>query len=515
MSGTRLLAVPELLRWVLSNLSVAELAPLLGASCAFLEAGSQLVWKELHDPLPLFAPLLKPSDSPRAEHEPLKITIPNKVDRKVWQRFRLYASCVRKLTNYGRSMAGPVEWHGLEKLRSFAPITPNVRVLWLTWRAEDPVVQPYWDMIWLFLGSATTSLRCHGDWSRGSSAEPMTSVLERARDVRSALVDLTLSSTALISREELRALESRLQPFSQVCTLRLNTSMIDGAIMSYIRRLPNLRTLTLSDPRNFLDRAHRWKPLPIEQGWTGEPYPSLNSVCLSQFGGRMVERLLAGQPSLLRNVTSLNLEMHCGTDRAAPIRSLCEVFRLVANTSRSLHDLTVEWSSSMEVAYRIPAQALAVLFPLHLRRLTLHYIRLNKDSLGISEIQGEWPALTHLILPHQPAWPTDLVQLAQRKTLRVLSVDIKPPRQIDSDAMADTHPSPRPVAPFCLKSQFNLGSVGLPQINELARPLFKCWPDLTLEWHGPVSGWSSIEEPTREGLELLMQGVEEARSESG
>ncbi|KAG8718005.1 hypothetical protein FRC09_013318 [Ceratobasidium sp. 395] len=468
MSATQFFAVPELLCWTLSNLSPAELAPLLSANHVFFEIASRLVWKELHDPLPLFALLDELSGTPGAEHQALRITIPYKVDDQVWQRFQFYAESVRKVTNYCNSTGAVVEYHGLDYLRGLAPIAPDVRALWFSWSTEETAPQPYWDMIWLLLGPATASLRCYGYRTSGLFAQQMSSVLERARSVGSALADLTVYPSTPINQGELSTLESRMRPFDQVSTLRLSLPMIDGPVMDYTRGLPNLRTFTLSTWGDLVTGPSSWRSLVIKPRWTGESYPCLDSVRLSQITSPIIEGLLFAQPSLLCNITSLALEI-CSSQYDAHILSIISnIFWVIGGVSCGLQDLAVEWPSSMQVTYLIPARVLASLFPLDLRRLTLHRVRLDDDSLGIPEIHGKWPALTHLIAPYQPAWPTDLVQLAERETLQVLHVDIKPPRDSDLDAMADT-PTSRSAAPLRLESQFDLDAVPRPEVVELAR----------------------------------------------
>ncbi|KAG8718003.1 hypothetical protein FRC09_013316 [Ceratobasidium sp. 395] len=463
MSSVAIFTTPELMRLVLSNLSIVELTPLLRASRALFTQCALIVWKELKDPLPLFALLDRPSGpkSPR-------ITIPETISPQVWERFELYASCVRSVTNYGCSIASSVEWHGLHHLRGPGPIAPSVRTLGFVWRSEA-TMPSYWDIIQLLLGPATTSLSCHGHWSNSLSfAQPMNSILERAQAVGSPLLDVTLCPSSPIEEGALRSLESGLRPFNRVSALELSVPVVSGIILDHIRRLPDLRTLCLSTwAADIHPRRSHQNSLEMQPGWTGEPYPRLDSVRLSRVPGPVIERLLNAQPSLLGNVTSLTLKLDSGRSIGS-VTSVPSIFSLIASMSRRLQDLTVEWPISMRNTSVILAQDLALLFPLDLRRLTLHRVCLNADSLGIAGVQGTWPRLTHLVMPRQAVWPTGLVQLAKRSNLQVLNVDIKPPRQSDLETMATTRTS---TSVSCLRliSGFDLKSTSPELKTKLAR----------------------------------------------
>ncbi|KAG8793782.1 hypothetical protein FRC12_001636 [Ceratobasidium sp. 428] len=461
--------MPELVLIILSYMSVSECAKLLSVNSIFFRAGAGFVWKELFDPAPLFAVLDKPLRQIDNDYRPLVISIPTRIARKRWQRFRIYADCMRKVTNFHPVFERRIEWSGLGHLRARAPVAlcvDTIEFLWHNYDASE--AWDFWKVIRLLLGPTTLTLRCYGSSvSRGLLVEHARHMLEYAQAVGSNLINLTQQTASSENNKEIEALVLQICACKQLTTLQLGSELVSGLVLNYLCSLPNLQQLTFSAPPQS-NKPSVCQSLEVDNIMAGLPFPSLQSLFLSYISCAAIGQLFFARPSLLNNITELyvHISNHFGFCNIST-ESLTRLFVLVTEHGSQIEDLTVAWPSSVDPCEMSPAH-LMCLFSLNLRRLTLHTVKLPNESLGVAHIAGRWPLLSHLIMPHQPVWPVDLLQLAERPALQVLCVDVKriSTGNVKLTTGFETDASATPVQ---LESQFDIEGASEDEVEEMAR----------------------------------------------
>ncbi|KAG8717234.1 hypothetical protein FRC08_007933 [Ceratobasidium sp. 394] len=511
--SSRVFAINEVLLLILTCLPVHEVARVLPVNHAFFELGVGIVWKDLNRVAHLFAVLDRPFTQPRGNYTPVAVSVPPAIPPDLMSRFKRYANCVRQVTNF-RGPGRGIKWLGLEHLLQPASIVPNVRTVSWAWREYESDESVDWLIVLLLLGPSTSSLRCFGAGSRcGLTVEFATLLLARALDMRSSLAELTLYTKAPTSDAALTFLFSLLLRFNCLTALGLSASLVRDRLLDCIRRLPSLRTLSLIDRTEIevFDPPRRWGGLDGDSDWEGEMFPSLESLAVRCATFDDLGDLFASYPSLLRPVTMLDLHISHDEIEGIQIDAVTRLFDLLSDSSPQLSHFTLAFPNSTD-PYMVPISILDRLRAPNLERLTVHSVCLTTDSSWCAEIFSRWPRLSHLIVPHQPTLPSDLLELAEHGSLQVLCADLTGPPE-DVNAMASNCiGGSAPATGVRLESQFELSDLPADKSRDFARFLLRCWPDVTLVWRNKVHEWpASIQPPNRNGYEMLMRVVDELR----
>ncbi|KAG8725132.1 hypothetical protein FRC09_008144 [Ceratobasidium sp. 395] len=115
-------------------------------------------------------------------------------------------------------------------------------------------------------------------------------------------------------------------------------------------------------------------------------------------------------------------------------------------------------------------------------------------------------------MPHQPVWPVNLFQLAERQALRLLCVDVRAPRTGDVELTTGSGINTL-TAPVRLESQFEIGGASEDDFEQMARLLIRCWPNVLLVWRNKAHRWPTcLTPPTRLMYEALWQKVKDIRN---
>ncbi|KAG9086028.1 hypothetical protein FS749_003961 [Ceratobasidium sp. UAMH 11750] len=385
-------------------------------------------------------------------------------------RFKRYAHCVRKVTNSSRRPGRRIQWLGLENLvQPTVSITPNIHTISWVWRAHERDVSSHCLILLLLIGPSTTSLGCFGANSRsGLAVELATLLLERALDVQSPLTDLTLYTKVPTDDAAVAHLPSLLPRFDRLTRLRISTSLVHGRLLDCIRCLPGLCTLSFVNPmQDGVSNPHGgWHDLDTDSDWEGEVFPSLRSLAVRYITFHGLGDLFAFYPSLLRHVTMLDLQMSEDSFGNIQVDSITHIFDLLSNSSLQLSHLAIAFPSSVH-PYMVPISSLDHLLVPNLEHLTMHSIHLIGDSCWCTDLGNRWPRLSHLIIPHQPAWPLDLLKLAGHGSLRVLCVDLRAPQESASVTIGNSI-SGSAATGVRLESQFELSDVPEEILREFA-----------------------------------------------
>ncbi|KAG9095689.1 hypothetical protein FS749_009997 [Ceratobasidium sp. UAMH 11750] len=506
----RLFEINELLHLVLSSLTVPDLATNLTVGRRWFDVGISLVWNELMRVDPLFA-LLQDEPSVYASRSQARITasIPDQEDisAAAWSRFNLYASQVRKLNTLSSGCVGQCKWLGLEKLLELAPVVPHAHTIQLSLHNE--VYPDSWAchlVIKLFLGESTARLICRGPRS-GLKTEHVVSILKSALALKSPLAHLNLPTGG--HGDATKIFASFLPDFKHLESLYLSMLSLDSASLDQIRRLPRLRTFSVIQP---LGVEAQWQQLGHCSDWKGEAFPSLKTLCVLRFTPGDIQTLLSRYPILLACLSELNVWTHgpCSRDTGSFVAAM---LALIGRSARQLRKLTASFTSSLEAA-RVGLDALTPIFPLELERLELYCLRFT-GTTGCSALHGRWPRLTHFVIPHQPATPSDLLQLARRRRLQVLHVDVTPPGEDDAVMLPDERIEHLAVG-VQLLSEYRLGKLPTARMRSYAAFLLRCWPNLVLQLKNMVPHWPpSLAGPNGDGFEELVREINDLRRLTG
>ncbi|KAG8793165.1 hypothetical protein FRC12_003675 [Ceratobasidium sp. 428] len=450
---------------IILYLSNPERARLLTVNSTFFYAGVRFVWRKLTDFPQLFAVLDKPTNIPDGYRSPVQITVQEKaLIGPRWERFSLYTRCVRELSNLDLLYARPVLWSGLQQLLSLPPVAPNLRKIVFAWRTNGCTGDlDLWDIARVFLGPSTSILRCYGDDVHpGLSVDRAGRVLKRAQTVGCNLTDLTLLTDPPGDEEEIATLARRISTFERLSQLRLSPQLVTGTMLDCLHNLPNLEQLTFSTP---IEGRHesRWRSLEIEDGYTEPQFPHLRRLVLSGISCLAIGHLFNTRPLMLQNITLLHVHMssHRGRESVSP-ESTAKFFILVSAHGSRIENLTVVWPNNLTQPFTLFPRLLPCLFRLNLRSLALHNVCFPPESAGISLIHGHWPLLSHLVIPHQVAWPWDMVQLTERPALKVLHLDFQAVEWRGKIRRRDS------TTPIQLCSQFEIGVTGEEDMRRLA-----------------------------------------------
>ncbi|KAG8788539.1 hypothetical protein FRC12_014465 [Ceratobasidium sp. 428] len=521
MAQKSVFATEELLSMILSHLSAPECARILRVDRAFFERGADRVWGELSSPAGFFLLFCKGGFSVSAR---------NRIARGSWESSRQYAKRVRKVTNFPEAYCEQsVRWTALDNLLSRAPVADDVRTIEVSWGLIGDSHPAVGDLVKLLLGPRTSRLKCIGSAHPGLAVDEARTILERAEAAGSDLTDLVLTTEEADHDEALVALALQIGRFEQLVSVDLGDKLVRGSMLDRMRDLPFLRHLGLSLPP-VNKGQHLWNFLTDEDDWTGQPFPSLRSLQISQSPCAAILRFLSARPSLLGGLTKLRLSIFrlMGDHRNAGLpESFPPLVELIASRAAALEDLSI-WFPDSAQPYALPPRLLARLFSLDLRSLAVHTARLPLSS-GLALIDGKWPSLSDLVMPYQPAWPADLLLLAKREALRRLVVDVKAPGPGDEISISELEVESSTV-PMRLGGRFNMGEVGGGADDEagreagdeagreagekttetMARFLLRCWPRVSLAWRNRSPHYL-FAEPSDAGYEALSKMIDKMR----
>ncbi|KAG8718684.1 hypothetical protein FRC09_012267 [Ceratobasidium sp. 395] len=451
--------ISDIILELLLYLSNAERARLLTVNSTFFHAGVRFVWRELTDFSQLFAVLDKPIEIPDEYRFPVEITVRKKaLIGPRWERFSLYARCVRELSNFNLLFTRPVLWSGVRQLLSLPPVAPNLHKIVFVWRVNGRSGDvDLWDIARALLGPSTSILRFYGDRVYpGLAVDQVKYVLKRAQAVGCNLTDLTLLTDPPGDDEEIAALVWRISTFEQLAQLRLSPQLVTGSMLDCLHRLPNLKTLIFSAPIETR-RESWWRSLEVQNGCTEPQFPQLRTLILFGISCLAIEHLFYTRPLMLQNVTRLHVHTssHRGRESISP-ESTARFFLLVSAHGSRIDNLTVVWPNDLTRPFTLWPQLLPCIFKLNLRVLALHNVRFPPEWAGISLIHEHWPLLSSLIMPHQVAWPCDLIQLTERQELKHLHLDFQAVQLNDPQwaGKIEPHGSTNPIQ---LHSQFEIG----------------------------------------------------------
>ncbi|KAG8721236.1 hypothetical protein FRC08_014788 [Ceratobasidium sp. 394] len=463
----------EILRLILSNLSKDETRKLLTVNRAFFYTGITFVWRRLQDTAPLFTVLDAAFSPVLAGHGPLIVSLANNANGDRVERFRRYAQCVRTVSNYGRMPGRAIQWHGLESLLAPIPVAPNVLDIGRVWRENDSEASVHWLFVAMFLGPSTTSLSC----SNARTVEPgltiaqAVQILDRASQMNSPLAKLELFPQTPADQDSLSPLFLLISRFSNLVELSLDSALVTGLLLGHLCRLPDLRVLAFKNRRGPPARFKHdeWGNLAIDSDLPPDPFPSLKTLAVCLVTENQLENFLIRCSSYLTGVSTLDLQLIVGgpASRAVHGDRIARMFELVGNNFRALTDFTFAFPNMLQ-GFAMPAGLLEKLHAPNLERLALHSVHLRGEPSVFASIQGRWPNLTHLVIPYQPASPSDLIQLARYGALRLLRVDIQLPQDDGPAMMADTR-IVSSAAPMQLESQFDVDTCAAETLRDFAR----------------------------------------------
>ncbi|KAG8795554.1 hypothetical protein FRC12_012993 [Ceratobasidium sp. 428] len=513
MADRSLFTTAELVYLTLSFLSVSDCATVLLVNRLFFREGVKLVWSQLSSPAPLFA-LFCPHTlevSPNGFRS-YKISAPKKITSRGWERSRVYADCVRKVSNFREAFHDQsVRWTGLGGLIQQGPVAANVHVIEVSWGASITRNTDVSNLVKLLLGPATFALKCHGSGFPGLSVREAEMLLRRARTVGSRLTELMLRTEDPKNEKALVALTVMIRNFGLLATVDLSKALVTGPMLECMRDLPNLGRLVLAVPSESAE-VSLWNYLANEGDWVGQPFPSLRSLAFHDSSCSAVHRLLSARRSFLRGITELYVHLRNRPGPQSPgttgLESFSSLVELIVSEASSLEDLTITLPDNCRRPWTLLPEVFSSLFSLKLRRLALHNVRLPFASPELGLIDGKWPLLSHLVMPYQRVRPNTLLQLAERRALRLLRVEIQAPRPGEEVSTEDMTVNVSTV-PMQLEGLFDVGETG-DTVETMARFLLYCWPNVSLVWRDRAENWP-LEGPSHTPYIALMAKINALR----
>ncbi|KAG8694406.1 hypothetical protein FRC09_009869 [Ceratobasidium sp. 395] len=468
MARRSLFAMEELVFMILSYLSVPECARILTVNSVFFRQRVKLVWSELSSPAPLFALFGHQKVEIMSECRSLKMTVPKNVPLKRWDDSCKYTDHVRKVTNFRQAFHSQhVRCSGLDHLMRRAPVAANVQFIKVYFLGSRESNTDMRNIIKLLLRPATSTLICHGNRRPGLSVQEARGVLEHAQNVGSRLTDLLLRTENPDDDNAVVALAQQIRSFERLVSVDLSQGLVTGSMLDCIRDLPKLGKLVLCVPH---EKASLWDFLTNEGDWIGQSFPSLWFLAFTDSPCSSINRFLSARPSLLHRLTKLHLHMRDRVSRHNDgLESSTSLVELIVSQAPSLEDLTlIPPISHVDGPWIMSPDLLTNIFALNLRRLVFHHVQLQTDSPGLALIDGEWPLLSHLVMPFECVRPAILLQLAKRQALRHLHVEVQAPQPGDEVLTGEMEVNDS-TGMMQLESQFGLKETGEHTIETMAR----------------------------------------------